>query len=153
MYDMKKIIMFAFMVASGIGCVCAQTQIEQATVQKAGKANEAKKAEITFEKTTHNFGTFSEDDATVTCSFEFTNTGTAPLVIHQAIASCGCTVPTYTKYPIKPGEKGQIDVTYNGVGKFPGRFKKTITVRTNAKQEMVRLVIEGNMTASEKVEK
>jgi hypothetical protein len=67
-------------------------------------------------------------------------------VIHQAIASCGCTVPTYTKTPIKPGESGTIDVTYNGKGKFPGRFKKNISVRTNAKNsELVKLTIEGNM--------
>lgn len=150
---MKKIMMFALMAVMAVGGVYAQTDKKEKTekVEKAEqKADEAKKAEITFEKTKHNFGTFSEDDATVTCSFEFTNTGTAPLVIHQAIASCGCTVPTYTKYPVKPGEKGKIDITYNGVGKFPGHFKKTITVRSNAKQEMVRLVIEGDMTASAK---
>ena len=80
------------------------------------------------------------------CTFTFTNVGTAPLIIHQAIASCGCTVPTYTKDPIKPGEKGSIDVTYNGQGKFPGKFRKTITVRTNAKESaVVRLSIEGTM--------
>jgi hypothetical protein len=55
-------------------------------------------------------------------------------------------VPTYTKDPIKPGEKGKIDVTYNGKGKFPGHFSKTITVRSNAKTEIVRLNIEGTMT-------
>ena len=75
----------------------------------------------------------------------FTNTGTAPLIIHQAFASCGCTVPTYTKEPIKPGEKGVIDVTYNGTDKFPGHFQKTITIRSNAISEVTRLIIEGDM--------
>ena len=107
-------------------------------------------AEIKFDKTTHNFGTFSEDDATVKCEFAFTNTGDKPLVINQAVASCGCTVPTYTKTPVQPGQKGKISVTYNGVGKFPGHFKKTITIRSNAKTEMVRLYIEGDMTESTK---
>ena len=88
-------------------------------------------AEITFEKTTHNFGSFPES---------------SPKVIHQAIASCGCTVPQYPKEPIKPGESGQITVTYNGAGKFPGHFKKSITIRTNGKNEMTRLYIEGDMT-------
>ena len=69
-------------------------------------------ADIKFEKTTHDFGTFSEDDPKVTCSFKFTNTGDGLLVIHQAIASCGCTVPQYPKEPIKPGESGEITVTY-----------------------------------------
>ena len=61
------------------------------------------------------------------------------------MASCGCTVPTYTKTPIKPGEKGTVKVTYNGKGKFPGHFKKTVTLRTNAVVEMCRLYIEGDM--------
>lgn len=104
-------------------------------------------AEITFETTSHNFGSFPESSPKVTCTFTFKNTGDAPLVIHQAIASCGCAVPDYPKTPIKPGESGKITVTYNGAGKFPGHFKKSITVRTNAKQEMTRLYIEGDMEA------
>lgn len=102
-------------------------------------------AQIKFEKLTHNFGKFSESDPVQNCTFVFTNAGTAPLVINQALASCGCTVPEYTKKPIAPGEKGEIKVTYNGKGKFPGHFKKTITVRTNGVPEMTRLYIEGDM--------
>ena len=105
----------------------------------------AGEAEIKFEKTSHDFGTFSESSPKVTCVFKFTNTGDKLLVIHQAIASCGCTVPQYPKEPIKPGEGGEIIVTYDGAGKFPGHFKKSITLRTNAKQEIVRLYVEGDM--------
>lgn len=107
-------------------------------------------ADITFDKTSHNFGTFSEDNPKVTCTFKFTNTGDKLLVIHQAIASCGCTVPQYSKEPIKPGESGEIVVTYDGSGKFPGHFKKSITLRTNAKKEIVRLYVEGDMTPKTK---
>ena len=89
-------------------------------------------AEITFENTSHNFGTFSESSPKVTCTFKFKNTG-------------GCTVPQYPKEPIKPGESGQITVIYNGAGKFPGHFKKSITIRSNGKNEMTRLYIEGDM--------
>ena len=102
-------------------------------------------AEIKFEKTSHNFGTFPESSPKVTCTFKFTNIGDKLLVIHQAMASCGCTVPQFPKEPIKPGESGEIIVTYNGAGKFPGHFKKSITIRTNAKQEIVRLYVEGDM--------
>ena len=100
-----------------------------------------KPAEIKFEKTTHSFGTFSENNPKVSCTFTYTNIGEQPLVINQAIASCGCTVPEYTKTPVQPGEKGEIKVTYNGAGKFPGHFKKSITVRTNGAVEMTRLYI------------
>ena len=100
---------------------------------------------ITFDKTVHDYGTFSDSTPIQRCVFTFTNTGDQPLVINSAVASCGCTVPKYTKSPIKPGETGTINVTYNGKGKFPGHFKKTITVRTNGTPEMVRLYIEGDM--------
>lgn len=106
-------------------------------------------AEIKFKVTTHDFGTFSEDKAVVTYEFEFTNIGDAPLVIHQAVASCGCTVPDYTKEPVLPGKTGKIKVTYNGTGRYPGHFKKSITLRTNGKTEMLRLYIEGEMTEKE----
>jgi hypothetical protein len=112
-------------------------------------ASAQKQAEIKFEKTTHDFGTFSEKSPVVSCTFTFTNVGERPLVINQAMASCGCTVPEYTKNPVKPGEKGEIKVTYNGTGKFPGHFKKSITVITNGVVEKSRLYIEGNMEAVE----
>lgn len=103
-------------------------------------------AQMTFEKggTTHNFGSF-DMSVTQTCVFEFTNTGDADLIIHQAYSSCGCTVPSFSKEPVKPGQKGRIEVSYNGEGKFPGEFKKAITVRTNAPTPLVRLYIEGVM--------
>ena len=123
---MKKIIVMTLLLICGMTSAMAQ--------------------EIKFDKLTHNFGTFSEKDPVVSCVFTFTNDGDAPLIINQAVASCGCTVPEYTKTPIKPGEKGEIKVTYNGTGKFPGHFKKSITVRTNGKVEMTRLYIEGDMT-------
>lgn len=107
-------------------------------------------ASIKFDKMIHNFGTFSEDQPTQKCVFTFTNVGTAPLIINQAVASCGCTIPSYTKAPIKPGEKGEIKVTYNGTGAFPGHFKKTITVRTNGVIELTRLYIEGVMSENKK---
>ncbi len=121
------------------GTLCLLFVISIAAFAQAGKA------EIKFDKTSHNFGKFSEKQPVQKCTFTFTNTGTAPLVINQAIASCGCTVPAYTKTPILPGKKGEITVTYNGTGKFPGHFKKTITVRSNATTEMTRLQIEGDM--------
>ena len=129
---MKKILFFITMMVLSIGLAQAQG-----------------KAEIKFDKTTHVFGTFSENNPIVSCTFKFTNIGDAPLVIHQAVASCGCTVPEYTQEPIMPGKTGTIKVTYNGTDKYPGHFKKSITLRTNAKTEMIRLFVEGDMTAKD----
>ena len=107
-------------------------------------------AEIKFDKVSIDLGTFSESNPVQEAVFTFTNVGQAPLIINQAVASCGCAVPSYTKEPIKPGQKGQIKVTYNGKGKFPGHFKKSITVRTNGVPEMTRLYIEGVMKEASK---
>lgn len=75
-------------------------------------------AEIKFDKVTYDFGTFSDDNPVHKTTFTFTNVGKAPLVINQIVASCGCTIPNYDKRPIAPYQKGTIDVTYNGTGKF-----------------------------------
>lgn len=105
-----------------------------------------KNPQIKFEVTTIDFGTFSMDDAVQKCTFKFTNTGNAKLVINAVRASCGCTVPDYPKDYIAPGASGEITVTYNGTGKMPGRFKKSIQVYTNCNDELVRLFIQGEMT-------
>ena len=128
---MKKILLMAIMLFGSMTMMLAQ-----------------KPAEIKFDKVTHNFGNFSDKEPVVSCVFSFTNVGEKPLVVNQAVASCGCTVPEYTKTPIQPGEKGEIKVTYNGTGKFAGHFKKSITIRTNGAVEMTRLYIEGNMEES-----
>ena len=135
---MKKILLLTFMLMAGMSFAMAQKQ-----------------AEIKFDRVVHNFGHFSEKSPVVSTVFTFENIGETPLVINQAVASCGCTVPEYTKSPVQPGEKGEIKVTYNGTGKFPGHFKKSITIRPNGVVEMVRLYIEGDMdeaTAEEKKE-
>lgn len=129
---MKKFLMAICLLACGANGAFAQADGER-------------KAEIKFQQLTHNFGKFSESNPVVSCVFTYTNVGNAPLIINQAMASCGCTVPQYTKEPVQPGKTGQIKVTYNGAGKFPGHFKKSITVRTNGKVEMTRLYIEGDM--------
>jgi hypothetical protein len=130
---MKKVLLMALMLICGLTFATAQKQ-----------------AEIKFDKLTHNFGQFSDKDPVVNCTFTFQNGGESPLIVNQAIASCGCTVPEYTKDPIAPGEKGEIKVTYNGTGKLPGHFKKSITVRTNGVVEMTRLYIEGDMVEEAK---
>ncbi|EFA43784.1 hypothetical protein HMPREF0645_1798 [Hallella bergensis DSM 17361] len=123
---MKKILVIALLFVANISAALAQAQIK-------------------FDTLSQNLGSFSESNPVQKCTFTFTNVGDQPLIINQAVASCGCTVPSYTKTPIKSGEKGNITVTYNGKGKFPGHFKKTITIRTNGVPEMTRLYIEGNM--------
>lgn len=145
--QMKRILIIALcmMSASLAGAQVQKQKVSTSEVKVTGNTKAENYAEIKFDTLRHNFGKFTASKPIVKCSFRFRNTGTAPLVIHQAFASCGCTVPTFTKEPVKPGDTGVIDVTYNGTDKFPGHFQKTITIRSNAVSEVTRLIIEGDM--------
>lgn len=95
-----------------------------------------KGAVMTFAEKTHDFGTIKEADGPVTHVFEFTNTGSEPLVIINVNASCGCTRPEYPKEPVMPGKKGKIKVTFNPAGR-PGEFSKEVKIRTNGSKRPV----------------
>ncbi len=138
---MKKIILCLLALGFAATATLATDRQAPATV-----AQKSEKAEIQFDTLRASVGTFPASDPVRKCQFKFTNTGQSPLIINQVFASCGCTVPSYPKTPIKPGESGVIEVTYNGTNKFPGRFAKTVTVRSNAKKEIIRLTVEGTMT-------
>ena len=73
--------------------------------------------------------------------FEFTNVGDAPLIIKDIISTCGCTVPQKPEKPIMPGEKGEIEVSYDT--KRPGGFSKAITIISNAKKSRKMIKIKG----------
>lgn len=100
--------------------------------------------EISFDKLVHDYGTipFGGDGV---CTFKFTNTGKEPLILQQPQSSCGCTVPTWPKEPVLPGNSSEIQVTYNT--KKAGPINKTVTVRSNAKTNTVVLRITGKVEA------
>lgn len=101
---------------------------------------------ISFVSKQHDFGELSEEDGSASCNFTFTNKGNSALVIHKAVASCGCTTPVYSKEPIAPGATSTVRVTYNTTGR-PGAFHKTITLYTNDPDAPnVVLIIKGNVS-------
>jgi len=104
------------------------------------------KSRIAFEKLQHNFGTFKEELGVQTVAFNFKNDGTAPLILNNVQASCGCTTPEWTREPVAPGAKGLIKVSYDPRNR-PGVFNKTIRVSSNAENADVVLTIQGEVTA------
>ncbi len=98
------------------------------TNQSEKKAEEPKTLE--WKKETHDFGNITEG-AKVKYTFTFTNKGTEPAMITSATASCGCTVPSYSKEPVLVGKEGTITAIFDSSGKH-GNQTKTITVVTNA---------------------
>ena len=107
---MKKIILLVAVLVSGIG-------FSQAKIEFKDKDN------------TIDYGTVSKDSDSGIRTFEFTNTGNAPLILTNVKSTCGCTIPTFSKDPILPGKTGKIEVKYN---MNPGPIVKTITVESNA---------------------
>jgi hypothetical protein len=102
-------------------------------------------ATIVFTKETHDYGTV-KNGGDGTCTFEFKNTGNAPLIIANAKGSCGCTVPSWPKEPIAPGAKAVITVKYDTTRTGP--ISKVVTITSNAVNEPEKVIrIKGNVLA------
>jgi hypothetical protein len=98
---------------------------------------------IKFKTESHDFGKV-EEGVQAAYTFEFTNTGTAPVVISNAQASCGCTTPDWTKEPVMPGKTGKVMASFNSQGR-PGNFSKTVTVISNSETPQIVLSIKGEV--------
>lgn len=99
---------------------------------------------ISFDYYVHDFGSIKEEGGPVTYEFKFQNAGNAPLYIKNITASCGCTVPTWSKDPIPPGEQGYVKVQFDPKDK-PGPFNKTLTVESNSYNSPVILSVQGKV--------
>ena len=97
---------------------------------------------LSFQNEEIDYGTIQQN-ADGERVFSFTNTGKNPIVISNVKTTCGCTVPSYSKTPILPGETSEIKVKYatNRIGVF----KKTITVISNASEPNKILKIKGEV--------
>ncbi len=95
----------------------------------------------------YNFGKITDGEK-VEYSYRFKNIGTKPLVIIDASASCGCTIPQKPEKPILPGETGFIKIVFDSKGRV-GAAHKTITVTSNAQPAFPELVLTGDVVAKE----
>lgn len=97
---------------------------------------------IKFESQTVNYGRINKGDDG-TRQFKFTNVGKSPLKITRVKSSCGCTIPTYPKKEIMPGESDIIKVKYNT--RKVGKFSKSVSIFTNTNPERTVLRIKGTV--------
>ena len=87
-------------------------------------------SEIEFEFDSYDFGEV-KDGEIVEVDFNFTNSGKSDLIIFDASASCGCTVPEYPQnVNIKPGQSDKLKVRFDTANK-PGKQIKSVTLTTN----------------------
>ncbi|MFO7616909.1 MAG: DUF1573 domain-containing protein [Bacteroidales bacterium] len=108
-------------------------------VTASGKGKTGDLPVMTFENTRYDFGIVIQGEK-VEHTFTFTNTGGSDLVISQASSTCGCTVGNFSKEPIRPGEKGTVDVMFNSAGRS-GAESKSVSLLTNAQPNTVKLEI------------
>lgn len=139
---MKKVLL-------GLGLACVSFFAKAQEITTPPPVENPNAAIITFEKETHDFGSL-EKGAFCEYEFKFTNTGKEPLVISNATASCGCTVPSYPREPIMPGKTGSIKVKYDS--NRIGAFQKEVSITSNAKNALVKLTIKGKINEPPKEE-
>ena len=118
----------------------AKKELKQAPVSKQN--NNPNAPDIKFAKTVHDYGTM-EQHGNGKCEFSFTNEGNEPLILSNVRSSCGCTVPTWPREPILPGQSGVIKVKYDT--KRIGVINKSVYVTSNAKVSKVTLKIKGKI--------
>jgi hypothetical protein len=134
---MKKALALLLVAIFTISISCSQSSEVNAKADK-------KAPFIKFEILEYDYGTITQEHDGI-CVFVFKNTGKNPLVLSNVRPSCGCTVPKWSKEPIKGGDESNIEVKYNT--RRPGSFSKSITVYSNATNSPVVLKIKGNVVA------
>ena len=147
---MKKTLLFSIMLMGFLSFACAQEiRFEN---YRAGDYKNASTPEEKEGANISQVGRYPEEWSYGTIKqgstgyryFKFTNTGSSPLFITNATGSCGCTIPTYPKEPIMPGQTEYIKIKYDT--NRMGYFDKYITITCNAKgNNNFRLVIRGDV--------
>ncbi len=98
-------------------------------ISSFGFAQNGPKIEFKIADNTVDYGTISKKKDNGIRSFEFINTGDAPLNIINVLSTSGFSISSKPTESIMPGKKGKIDIKYNMI---PGPIRKTITVESNA---------------------
>ncbi len=105
------------------------TDVVRNTKSATGDESGSLAPHMHFTETEHDFGKLIQGEK-VSYSFHFTNTGGSDLLINKVSTSCGCTVTNYPRTPLRPGEKGTIEVTFDSRHK-KGHQNKTVTIMAN----------------------
>ena len=76
--------------------------------------------------------------------FQFTNTGTSPLVLTRVVTSCSCLKAQFQRRPIAAGEQGTIRIVYEPQKSEPGVFNKVIQIYSNSIEGREVITVQGN---------
>ena len=135
-----KLPWIALLTATLLAASCGQkrnAEVAQPTATAAGHPK------LVFEQDYFDFGTIKQGEV-VSHTFYFKNEGDGDLIIMDAIPSCGCTTPKYTKQPILPGERGQVELQFDSDG-WLGLQMKEVTLKFNGGLTPRSLTLKGNV--------
>ena len=145
---MKKIFILAIVALSITACRNANNSTTVAVGNDTSKSVTIASPDapvLVFEKEIFDFKQIAHGEK-VEHEFKFKNTGKSPLIISNATATCGCTVPEIPKEPILPGKEGVIKVVFNSEGK-EGMQDKVVTVTSNANPNIATVHLVGEVLA------
>lgn len=129
-----------------IGLFFVRVAFAQSAVQIP--ANPSENAPIiNFTQKEYDFGDIKQGDI-VEHTFQFKNTGKQPLIIAGVQTTCGCTATKWSNQPIMPDAFGSITVQFNSSGK-QGIQNKVVTVKSNASNQVERVIVKANILAKE----
>lgn len=140
----KKI--FLFICFAGILFSCnIRNEKYRKDVQAEPKGHFNDTTTIQMIDSVYDFGKVNDGEKVI-YNYRFKNTGSKPLIISSATASCGCTVPEKPEEPVKPGETGFLKVVFNSEGRV-GPTHKTVTVISNAYPAFPVLLLTGEVVS------
>lgn len=101
---------------------------------------------VKFKETVYDFGKIKQG-VPVTHDFAFTNVSGKPVVIESAVASCGCTTPTWPQAPVAKGKDDKVKAGFNAASL--GTFTKDITIKIAGAETPTKVTIKGEVLAPE----
>jgi hypothetical protein len=154
---MKKLTIITILFLGILFCGChskpakeGDFTVKDVHIPQTASGLSAKEAEkmpvITFDTKTYDFGDVVEGER-LSYAFKFKNTGKSNLIIYSSEATCGCTTSQPPKAPVRPGESGEITVTFNSQGQ-KGKVQKRILVGANTYPAETILTITANVSSS-----
>ena len=85
---------------------------------------------LVFNKNEYDYGEIGQNERAKAFIY-YTNKLQKEITIKKIRTSCGCTAAKPSKYVLKPGESGYVEITYRS-GKGKGHVKKSISFETLA---------------------
>ncbi|HLT88957.1 MAG TPA: DUF1573 domain-containing protein [Sphingobacterium sp.] len=139
--NIVKSFFICIVLAMLVSCGNSENKNEQSTDTLANEA--AKGGKIEFEESVFDFGEVKEGEV-IEHVYTYTNTGTAPVILSQVSASCGCTTPSYTQTPVLPGKSGEVKVSFDSNGQV-GKQQKIVTIVSNADERVTTIQLKGEV--------